>query len=109
MTKRYNISARVREFRIPPIEDALVLGREATIGCVAIREALGLLMAQPFAHIEIQDDIISDIIVRERLLQRIPKEPLIDFVLTHIKPLMSAGEILHLELGAEIHVEEGLA
>lgn len=103
------LSARITEYEIPPIKDALVLGREAPIGCQAMRRALSLLIKTPFAHLEIGDDVISDILVRETLLRRLPQEQLIAFVLQHIKPLMGEDEVLHLELDIEVIVSHHLA
>jgi len=98
----YRLHIRVREFNIPPIRDALVLGRRAAIGCYAIRKALHLLMAAPFVHIELDDEVISDVIVREAVLRRFPREHLIAFVLERIRPLMGEEEILQMELETEM-------
>lgn len=102
---KYSLKARVREFGVPPIHDALVIGNRAAIGCAAIRKAVELLVASPFEHIEPKDDVISDIIVRSAILRRIPKEKLIVFVLAQVKPLMTADEILHLDLEVEVAME----
>ena len=106
---KHSIRAKMSEFDIPPIRDGLVLGKESVIGCVAMRRALELLHAAPFEHIEIEDDIISDILVRKGILRRMPEDKLITFVLQRIKPLMDEFEIMHLEITAEVHLsEEGM-
>ncbi len=102
---KYTLKARVREFGVPPIHDALVLGKQSHIGCAAIRKAIQFLVASPFDHLEIKDDVISDIIVRSAILRRIPQDKLIEFVLSQIKPLMGADEILHLDLEVEVGIE----
>lgn len=102
---KYALKARVREFGMPPIHDALVLGKQSAIGCAAIRKAIEYLVSSPFDHIEFEDDVISDIIVRSAIMRRIPKDKLIAFVLHQIKPLMAANEILHLDLEVEVGVE----
>lgn len=103
---RHVLRARVREFGIPPIRDGIVLGKQSPVGCVALRNVLGLLGGSPFAHMELADEVISDVIVRQAILRRIPKEKLIAFVLDRIKPLMGPEEILHLDLEVEILLEE---
>jgi hypothetical protein len=104
---KYTIKARVREFGVPPIHDVLVLGKQSHIGCTAIRKAIEFLVASPFDHLELEfeDDVISDIIVRSAIMRRIPKDKLIAFVLSQIKPLMGADEILHLDLEVEVGIE----
>lgn len=102
------INARVDEYIVPPIKDMLVLGKEAPIGCIAMRRALELLVKTPFEHIEIEgDDTISDILVRKPLLRRLPREGLVQHVLAHIKPLMGPEEVLHVELGVTVALDGG--
>ncbi len=98
----HRLRVQIREFRIPPVQDALVLGRRAGVGCHAIRKALHLLMAAPFVHIELDDEIVSDLIVRDTVLRRFPRDQLVTFVLERIKPLMGEEEILHLEIETEV-------
>lgn len=98
------LMAQVREYQMPPFRDALVLGRNASIGCQAVQRALVLLVRVPFAHIEVADEIISDILIRENLLRRVPQERIIAFMLTHIKPLMGVDEVLQVDLDIEVTV-----
>lgn len=99
------IRARVTEFAIPPIHDALVLGRESPIGCAAIRKAWSLLVSAPYEHLELDDPVVCDVIVRASILRRIPQEELVEFVLGHIKPLMGPEDIVHIDLESEVVVE----
>jgi hypothetical protein len=78
----------------------------APIGCTSFCKALELLVTIPFEHIEIDDDVIGDLVVRQAILRKVSKEYLVDFVVQRIKPLMGPEEILHLDLTAEILIEE---
>ncbi len=98
------MNAQVREFRVPPLRDGLVLGRDASVGCVAIRKALDLLTTCAYTHIEPDDEVVGDIIVRESFLKRLPRDALIDFVLREIKPLMNRDEILEIELDVIVDI-----
>lgn len=104
--RQHSLKARVKEFAIPPIHDGLVLGKHSPIGCAAIRKAIDLLVDTPFEHIELDDEVISDVLVRNKILRRIPQDKLVAFVLKRIKPLMGSDEILHLDLDAEITLED---
>lgn len=101
----FSINARVKEFAIPPIHDAMVLGKRSPIGSAALRKAISLLVSSPFEHIEVDDPVIGDILVRTSILRRIPRERLIVFVIDQLKPLMEADEILHVNLEIEVCVE----
>ncbi|PKM12081.1 MAG: hypothetical protein CVV13_06735 [Gammaproteobacteria bacterium HGW-Gammaproteobacteria-3] len=102
------ISARISEYAIPPLKDMLVLGKNAPIGCIAMRRALELLIKAPFEHIEVDDDIISDILVRQSLLRRTSREALAGFVLKQIKPLLGEDEILQVEMDVKISLTTGI-
>ncbi len=99
------VRARVTEFGYPPVHDALVLGKSAPLGTEAFRKALGLLVSSPFETFTLNDDVIGSILVRSALLRRVSQEKLVDFIIRQIKPLMTQGEILHLDLQIEVQVE----
>jgi hypothetical protein len=105
--KKIHISVRVGEYAIPPLKDMLVMGKDAPIGCIAMRRAIELLIKTPFEHIELEDEVISDLLVRQHLLRRVPKDVLVSYVLTHIKPLMAAEEVLHAEIDIEVFLSAG--
>lgn len=105
--RKAHLSARISEYAVPPIKDMLVLGKHAPIGCIAMCRALELLIKTPFEHIEIEDEVISDILVRQPLLRRVSKEELIAFVMLHIKPLLGPEEVLHVELDAQVFLASG--
>jgi hypothetical protein len=102
----YSMSVRVNEFTIPPVTDGLVLGKDSPIGFAAITKALSLLIADNMQSVEVNDDVISHIIVRRGILRRVPQDRLVAFVLDRVKPLMCAKEILHLHIKAEVIIEE---
>jgi hypothetical protein len=103
--RQHTLRARIKEFNIPPIHDGLVLGRQSPIGCAAIRKAINLLVSSPFEHIEVDDPVVSDILVRANILRRLPKEKLVAFVLQQVKPLMEPDEVLHMDVDIEVSME----
>ena len=99
---KFIVQARIKEFAIPPITDGLVIGREASIGTVALQKALNLLIPDHFEHVTIDDEIVADVLIKSILLRRLTKERLIKFLIEHIKPFMSPQDILHVQLDMEI-------
>ncbi|WP_289284306.1 MULTISPECIES: hypothetical protein [unclassified Methylophaga] len=45
------ISARISEYKMPPLREMLVMGKDAPIGCIAMKMALDLLVKTPYEHI----------------------------------------------------------
>jgi hypothetical protein len=105
---KIHISARLFEYAVPPVKDLLIMGKNAPIGCIAMRRALELLVKTPYAHIELDDDVISDVLVRQQLLKRLSKETLLRFVVQQVKPLMDAEEVLQVEVDLKVFLSTGM-
>jgi len=103
---KVRVRARVTEFGYPPVHDALILGVNAPQGTEAFKKGLGLLVSTPFEHITVKDDVIGSALVRSSVLRRISPEKFLDFVMRRVKPLMSADEILHLDMNIEIDLDD---
>lgn len=103
-----NVRLKMKEFEIPPITDALVIGRHAPIGAEAIKRALTLLQVAPFEYIELEDDVISDVLVRASVLKKIPQDKLISLVLRRVKPFMTIDEVTHLDVETDMNIEESI-
>ncbi len=104
--RKCRLRARVTEFAYPPVHDGVVIGKRAPLGLEAFRKAIGLLVASPFEHVHVEDEVVSDILIRSAVLRRLDREKLVSFVLRQIKPLMNGEEILHLDLQTEIEIED---
>lgn len=102
------VRAKLREFALPPVEDALVIGRNAPIGAEALSRALKLLHVNTFEVVQIEDGSIDTVLVRVGVLRKIPRDKLVTFIKTRVLPFMSPDEVIHLELEAELSVEDRL-
>jgi hypothetical protein len=102
------VKMKAREFAIPPVTDALVIGVDAPIGSEALRRSITLLNGAPFDSIKFEDDTIDEMLVRSAILKKISRESLIAIVMKRIKPFMSLEEVIHLDIGIELSIEEVL-
>ncbi|MBA3968101.1 MAG: hypothetical protein H0X47_20465 [Nitrospirales bacterium] len=105
---KFLITAKIKEFSIPPITDGLVIGKDAAIGVNALQKALKLLIPEDFNHIEIQDDVINSMLIRCSIARRLTEKRVVAFLLHQVKPLMLADEILHIQLDTEITITQEL-
>ncbi len=100
------VRLRAREFLIPPVRDALIIGRRSPVGQVAMQRSLALLSPDTFEPIRIADHpTVSDVLVRRAILLKVPRERLVPFLLDRLGPLMSDGEILQVDIEAQIETE----
>ena len=78
VSSSFNVALRAAEFEVPWVHDCLVIGRKAPIGCEASTKALPLVQTSAFVCIHPDDEIITDILIRDSILrknQRPPAEP----------------------------------
>ncbi|MDT3778841.1 hypothetical protein PJI16_14840 [Nitrospira sp. MA-1] len=105
---KFLITAKIKEFSIPPITDGLIIGKDAAIGVSALQKALRLLIPEEFDHIEIQDEVINSMLIRSSITRRLTQKRVVTFLLDQVKPLMVADDILHIQLDTEITITQEL-
>jgi hypothetical protein len=103
---KFLITAKIKEFSIPPITDGLVIGKDAAIGVSALKKALKLLIPEEFDHIEVTDDMIGSILLKSSITRRISQERILPFILNQVKPFMVEDDIIHLQLDVEITITQ---
>jgi hypothetical protein len=108
-TNEQYLRVRIKALEIPPIKDGIVIGRAAPMGADAMLRTLKLMSTERFVHIAIpNDDIVSDVIVREAVLRKLKSDRLKTFILKRIKPLMAENELLMLDMDIEVVIEDSL-
>ncbi len=100
------VRLRAREFVIPPVRDALIIGRRSPVGQVAMQRSLALLSADAFEPIPVADHpTVSDLLVRRTVLLKVPRDRLVAFLLDRLGPLMGETEILQVDIEAQIELQ----
>lgn len=100
------VRLRAREFLIPPVRDALLIGRRSPVGHVAMQRSLSLLSPDTFESIAVADHpTVSNLLLRRTILLKVPRDRLVAFLLDRLAPVMADSEILQVELDVEIEME----
>jgi len=102
------IRVRLKALEMPPVKDGIVIGRSAPMGSEAMMRTLKLMSNERFVHLAIDDEIISDAIVRESVLKKLKQDKLTSFILSRIRPMMTDNELLLLDMDIEVVVEDTL-
>ena len=105
---KFLVTARLKEFTIPPITDGLVIGKNTPIGVSALQKALRLLIPEEFDNIDVPDDIVGSILLRRSISRRLTERRIVPFLLKQVKPLMVDDDILHVQLETEFIVTQEL-
>jgi len=94
------------QFSLPPIQDALVIGRKASIGPHAIAKAFDEMTPGVFQLIMVEHPTIEAVLVRKSDLRKIPETHLVSLILRHAGPIMDETDSLHVSISVEVVVEE---
>lgn len=83
------VDMQLSTFEIPPAGEVLVLAKRCPIGPQAGKKMLDTVAPGQFELIQLQDDVIDAILVKNHLFLRTDKDSLIKTILEEAKPLMS--------------------
>ena len=97
-----------RTLPIPLARDGVAIGRQANVAPETILETLRVSSKETFVEVPLTDDVLGHLFVREAILRRIEPARVAEFVLRKVKPFMSAGEVLQLDLDVELVFDERL-
>jgi hypothetical protein len=103
--RQVRLSIRMKEFDIPPIRDAVVIGRRASIGPHGLFESLDRMLPGAYELTAVKDhEIIEAVILRKRCLSILDPDRLIKLIIQHTASLMHDSSIIQVELDSEVIV-----
>lgn len=75
------VSIRLKEFEIPPMQDVLMIGKRSPIGPEAVRRMVDALSPEQYEVVPVDEGPIEAIVIRKSLLKLIPREKLFPIIL----------------------------
>jgi len=104
--RKVRLSMTFRHFELPPIRDALIIGKRAPVGPKGVERAFRELTPGMFRMLHVDHPTIEAILVRESDLRKIPKDKLVSKILEHAETFMSEEDSLHVMLQIEVIVDD---
>ncbi|MHB1420327.1 MAG: hypothetical protein ACYCX4_12210 [Bacillota bacterium] len=99
------ISIKFSEFEFPPMQDVLIVGKNAPIGPEAARKVVDMLSPDQYDIIRIEEGPVEAIVVRKTLLKMVPQEKLIPAILEEGSKITSETSIVKAKLDINIIVK----
>ena len=103
---RVDMRIRLSRFNLPPVQSALVVGKQASIGSRAIGKALDEMMPHAFQRFEVEHPLVEAVLIREAHLRGVPAARLLPVLLRHAEGFMTASDTLHFEIDLEVLIRE---
>ncbi len=92
-------------FSLPPVRDALIIGKRAPVGAHGIERAFQELTPGMFRVIRLDHPTIEAIMVRESDLRKIPEGELVKRIVNHAEGIMDESDALHVTIDIHIIIE----
>lgn len=107
-SKKAEITMRMSEFEMPPMQDALIVGRRAAIGPEAARRMVDILSPDQYEIIKVDHTAIEAIVVRKALLNILPRERLIAHLLEEGGKIADESMIVKAQVSIVIQVSKSI-
>lgn len=106
--KKAEITMRLSEFEMPPMQDVLIVGRRAPIGPEAARRMVDILSPEQYEIVKIDHPIIEALVIRRTLLNFIPRDKLVSLILEEGSKIANESTIIKAQLNIVLQVSKSV-
>src|SRR5262245_45303165 len=104
--RRINIQLRFTRYEVPPLRDALIVGKRAPVGANSISRAFEELSPGTFILIRVEHPVVEAVLIRASDLRKLPQQELVSRLLRQADEMMDESDTLHVTLDFEIVIDE---
>lgn len=105
-SRKINLELRLTQYHLPPLDDALIIGRRAAVGANSVSRAFEELSPGTFRLIPVEHPVAEAVLVRASDLRKLPETELIRRLLLQADQIMDETDTLHVSLHFEIIIGE---
>ncbi len=99
-----NATLKFSEFNLPPIKDALVIGKMAPIGPKTLFKSLNIISRNTFKLVYVKHPIIEAVVVKKSDLRKVPEDKYVSLILEEASKIMDKSDCLRIDISVEIIV-----
>ncbi|MDS1030863.1 hypothetical protein RDV78_10455 [Bacillota bacterium LX-D] len=107
-SKKAEITMRMSEFEMPPMQDVLIVGRRAPIGPEAARRMVDILSPEQYEIIKLDHSVIEAMVVRKALFNILPKEKLIELLLEEGGKVANESTIVKAQVNIVLQISKSI-
>lgn len=106
--KKAEITMRMAEFEMPPMQDILIVGRRAPIGPEAARRMVDILSPEQYEIINVDHPVIEAMVVRKALFNMLPQEKLVALLLEEGGKVANESTIIKAQVTIVLQVSKSV-
>lgn len=107
-TKKAEITMRMSEFEMPPMQDVLIVGRRAPIGPEAARRMVDILSPDQYDIVKVDHPAIEAMVVRKALFSMLPKEKLVALLMEEGERVANESTIVKAQVNIVLQVSKAI-
>jgi len=105
-SRKAEISMHFSEFEMPPMQDILIVGKNAPIGPEAARRMVDILSPEQYEIVKINHEYIEAIVLRKSLLTMLPKDKLIPIIMEEGATFANRSTIIKAQVNIILHISK---
>jgi hypothetical protein len=104
--RKINVTFRFKQFELPPVHSALILGKRAPVGANGTARAFQEMAPGLYRLVKVDHSIIEGILLRESDLRKVSEQELVARLVRQAERIMGENDVLHVVITLEVLVEE---
>ncbi|MFZ5435693.1 MAG: hypothetical protein ACOZCF_05150 [Bacillota bacterium] len=104
--RKADVTIRLSEFEIPPMQDILLVGKRAPIGPEAIRRMVNALSPDQYEVIQLDHDIFEAAVLKKSLVKLLPEDKLLPIILEEGARIATEKTVVKAQVNIVIQVSQ---
>lgn len=106
--KKAEVTIKMSEFEMPPMQDVLLIGKKAPIGPEAARRMVDILSPDQYEIIKIMHESIEAIVIRKPLLTMLSQDKLIPLILEEGGAIANDTMIIKAQINITLQISKSI-
>lgn len=106
--RKAEIQMRLTEFEIPPMQDVLIIGRQAPVGPEAARRMVDVLSPDQYEIIRVEHALIEALVIRKSIMSMIKPDKLIELIIEEGEKIINEQMIIKIQLNVTLEVRKSV-
>ncbi|NLG79282.1 MAG: hypothetical protein GX492_05595 [Firmicutes bacterium] len=106
--RKAEMTIRLSEFEIPPMQDALLVGKKAPIGPEAVRRMVDAVSPEQYEIIRIDHQVFEAAVLKRSLLKLLPEDKLLPILLEECERVADEQAVVKAQVNIVIQVNRAV-
>ncbi|BCV21617.1 hypothetical protein [Moorella sp. Hama-1] len=102
--RKADVTIKLSEFEIPPMQDILLVGKRAPIGPEAVRRMVDAVSPEQYEIVRLNHEIFEAVVVKISLLRLLPKEKLLPIVIEEGNRIANDNMVVKAQINITIQI-----